>query len=205
MTDESRTRSGVSGPGSPDDERPVQPTERNRAHEEASRLQRPVTSADAPAERRDGDGDTGFHGGTGLPGDTEDRDGYDGRTVDHNKQRIEEANRKVAPAPGESSGVESIDKLNEGARQVLGDAQVDYGEAELYMEPDDAAIDAAAKVHGDRIERQPDGSHEGRTVAAGPADDPAGGWGDKPVGRKGDRVFTQNAEEAEEQRSHWGE
>lgn len=144
-------------------------------------------------------------GHPGRPGDAEDRNGYDGMTVDHNKQRIEEADRKVAPAPDESSGVESVDKLNEGARQVLGDAQVDYSEAELYMESDEAAIDAAAAVHGDRVERLPDGTHEVQSVATGPADDPAGGWADKPVGRKGDRVFTQDAEEAEEQRRHWGE
>lgn len=205
MTDESRTRSGVSGPGSPGDERPVQPTERNRSHEGAARPQRPVTSTDAPAEEPTASGSHGFHGGSDGPGETQYRDGYDGMTTDHNEQRIEEANRKMPSASGESSGVEPIDKLNEGARQVLGDANVDYNEAEIYMEPDDAALDAAAKVHGDRIERLPDGTHEAQSVATGPADDPAGGWGDKPVGRKGDRVFTQNAEEAEELRSHWGE
>ena len=111
-----------------------------------------------------------------------------GEASDHNRQRIEEANRKVASGRGESSGYESIDKLNEGARQVLGDAEVDYSAAEIYMEPDDAVLDAEGKAHGDRIARNPDGTHVVESVAPGPADDPMGGWADKPVGRKGDSV-----------------
>lgn len=119
----------------------------------------------------------------------QNRKGTDtGEASDHNRQRIEEANQKVASGHGESSGVGPVDKLNEGARQVLGDANIDYSAAEIYMEPDDAVLDAEAKVHGDRIARNPDGTHVIESVAPGPADDPKGGWADKPVGRKGDSV-----------------
>ncbi|SMY11461.1 hypothetical protein [Brevibacterium jeotgali] len=119
----------------------------------------------------------------------QDRRGADaGEASDHNRQRIEEANRKVASGRAESSGSEPIDKLNEGARHVLGDAEVDYSAAEIYMEPDDAVLDAEGRAHGDRIARNPDGTHVVESVAPGPADDPMGGWADKPVGRKGDSV-----------------
>lgn len=127
----------------------------------------------------------GTHGGR----DAEGREGA-GRShqSEHNRQRIEEANRQEAVGSGESSGSGSVDKLNEGARQVLGDANIDYAEAEIYMEPDDAVLDAEGKAHGDRIARNPDGTHEVLSVAPGPADEPAGGWGDLPPGRKGDSV-----------------
>ena len=127
----------------------------------------------------------GTHGGRDAKG----RDGAGtGQQSEHNQQRIAEANRQAASGAAESSGVRPIDKLNESARQVLGDANVDYSEAEIYMEPDEAVLDAEGKAHGDRIERNPDGTHEVKSVAPGPADDPAGGWADKPVGRKGDSV-----------------
>ncbi len=117
------------------------------------------------------------------------RDAQDrGEATDHNRDRIAEANGQVAAGHGESSGSEPIDKLNEGARQVLGDANVDYAAAEIYMEPDDAVLDAEGKAHGDRIARNPDGTHVVESVAPGPADEPTGGWADKPVGRKGDSV-----------------
>ncbi|SLM89112.1 hypothetical protein [Brevibacterium yomogidense] len=87
-----------------------------------------------------------------------------------------------------SSGSGPIDKVNEGARQVLGDGAVDYAAAEHYTEPDDIAIDVAGAAHGDRIVRNPDGTHVVESVAPSPADAPTGGWADKPVGRKGDSV-----------------
>ena len=119
----------------------------------------------------------------------QDRTGRDtGEASDHNRQRIEEVNQKVSSGYGESSGSKPIDKVNEGARQVLGDAEVDYSAAEIYMEPDDAVLDAEGKAHGDRIARNPDGTHVVESVAPSPADGPKGGWADKPVGRKGDSV-----------------
>ena len=137
----------------------------------------------------------GTHGGRDAQdrdaqgSDTPDRDGAGhGHQSEHNRRRIEEANRQEAVGSGGSSGSGSVDKLNEGARQVLGDANVDYAEAEIYMEPDDAVLDAEGKAHGDRIARNPDGTHEVQSVAPGPADEPAGGWGDLPPGRKGDSV-----------------
>ena len=100
-------------------------------------------------------------------------------------------------APGDSSGVDAIDTVNEGARKVLGDAQVSYGETQTYNEPDEAALQTEAALHGDRITRNPDGTHEVISVAPGPADDPAGGWADLPAGRKGDGALTETVEETE--------
>jgi hypothetical protein len=65
------------------------------------------------------------------------------------------------------------------------------------MEPDDAVLAAEAALHGDRISRNPDGTHEVTSVAPGPADDPAGGWADLPAGRKGDGALTETVEETE--------
>src|SRR5699024_12632573 len=87
--------------------------------------------------------------------------------------RIAEAEGRAPAATTESSGSGTIDRRNEGARQVLGDAEVDYAAAELYMEPDDGAIDAAGRAHGDRITRQDDGSHVVESVEPSPADDQA--------------------------------
>ncbi len=98
---------------------------------------------------------------------------YRNPVPDHNRERIAEADGRVPPATTESSGSGPIDRLNEGARQVLGDAEVDYAASELYMEPDDGAIDAAGKAHGDRITRQEDGSHVVDSVEPSPADDQA--------------------------------
>ena len=98
---------------------------------------------------------------------------YRNLVPDHNRERIAEAEGKVPAATTESSGSGTIDRLNEGARQVLGDAEVDYAAAELYMEPDDGAIDAAGRAHGDRITRQDDGSHVVESVEPSPADDQA--------------------------------
>jgi hypothetical protein len=133
------------------------------------------------------------NGATGRGG----QDGHEARAEDHNRQRIADANQKQPGEHTESSGVESVDRLNEGARQVLGDAQVDYDEAEIYMEPDDAVLAAEAALHGDRISRNPDGTHEVTSVAPGPADDPAGGWADLPAGRTGDGALTETVEETE--------
>lgn len=121
-----------------------------------------------------------------------------------------EAHGADAPLQSESrgdnsSGIDAVDSLNEGARQVLGDAQVAYGEEQTYGEADEAAIAAEAAIHGDEVTRLPDGTHEARSVAPGPADDPAGGWADKPVGRKGDRALTETPEEAEARRAEWQE
>lgn len=139
---------------------------------------------------------------------------------DHEGQGAREAHGADAPLPGESSGagsrgpdsrdpnssgVDSLDSLNEGARQVLGDAQVAYREEQPYIEADETAIAAEAAIHGDEVTRLPDGTHEARSVAPGPADDPAGGWADKPVGRKGDRALTETPEEAEARRAEWRE
>ena len=88
---------------------------------------------------------------------------------------------------------------------MLGDAQVAYGEEQPYVEADETAIAAEAAIHGDEVTRLPDGTHEARSVAPGPADDPAGGWADKPVGRKGDRSLTETPEEAEARRAEWSE
>ena len=98
---------------------------------------------------------------------------YRNAVPDHNRERIAEAEGKVRAATTETSGSGPIDKLNEGARQVLGDAEVDYAAAELYMESDADAIDAAGKAHGDRITRQEDGSHLVDSVEPSPADDQA--------------------------------
>ena len=58
---------------------------------------------------------------------------------------------------------------------MLGDAEVDYAAAELYIETttDDGAIDAAGKAHGDRITREEDGSYVVESVEPSPADDQA--------------------------------
>ena len=62
---------------------------------------------------------------TGLRRDEE----YRNLVPDHNRERIAEAEGKVPAATTESSGSGTIDRLNEGARQVLGDAEVDYAAA----------------------------------------------------------------------------
>lgn len=98
---------------------------------------------------------------------------YRNPVPDHNRERIAEAEGKMSAATTESSGIGPFDTLNEGVRQVLGDAEVDYGAAELYMEPDDGAIDAAGRAHGDRITRQEDGSHVVESIEPSPADDQA--------------------------------
>lgn len=98
---------------------------------------------------------------------------YRNAVPDHNRVRIAVAEGRIHPLAAETSGSRTIDRLNAGARLFLGDAEVDYAAAELYLEPDDGAIDAAGRAHGDRITRQGDGSHLVESMAPSPADDQA--------------------------------
>lgn len=98
-----------------------------------------------------------------------DQNGNDGR---NGPSRAREA----ADGPGptrrgdsgeESSGSGALDAVNDAARNVLGDAEVDYDAEVGYRRADEEEIQELAAQHGDVITRNPDGTH---TVTARPDD-----------------------------------